>query len=271
MENRNEPELMKTFYDILGVTVDASQEEIEEACWKQVRNLSQQLEGQGKEHRKGALREIIAAYNTLGDEADRQVYDREMGIGEIEGAPEVVFSETTGPTGEYEIPMGMRKREQQQFDIDESMRLSVLRTGGGTLTFVTTTGDEVVIRGNPPPFAEVREGELMIAASDYNAELSLPDRIGYQLLVRSHMGRISGVIIREGKIESQGTDIDIELAGGVDLDVSGSRDLEPRVAGMQMIDTGLYVAPRQSSSGRTLVIRAVGGSITVRYSRFEFS
>ncbi|MBW2262663.1 MAG: J domain-containing protein [Deltaproteobacteria bacterium] len=262
---------MKTFYDVLGVTLDATQEEIEEACWKQVRNLGQQLEGAGGESRSGAFREFIAAYNILSNEADRAMYNKEIGAGQIEGAPVVVYSDDTGPTGEYEVPMGIRQREQRHFDIDEDTRLSVLRTGGGTLTFVTTTSDQVVIKGNPPPFAEIREGELVIAASDFNAELSLPDHIGYDLLVRSHEGRIAGVIIREGTIESHGTEIDIEVGGGLDLDLSRSKDIKPVVSGMELVDSGLYVAPRQSSAGRTLIVKAVGGSITVRYSRFDFS
>ena len=166
--------------------------------------------------------------------------------------------------------MGIRQKASQAFDIDDETRLSVLRTGGGTLTFVNTTSDQVVIKGNPPPFAEIRAGELMIAASDYNAELSLPDSVGYELLVRSHKGRIAGVIIHEGTIESNETEIEIELGGGLDLDLSRSKDVNPLVSGMELVDSGLYLAPRQSSSGRTLIIKAVGGSIRVRYSRFEF-
>ena len=59
--------------------------------------------------------------------------------------------------------------------------------------------------------------------------------------------------------------------GGLDLDLSRSKDIEPVVSGMELVDSGLYVAPRQSSAGRTLIVKAVGGSITVRYSRFDFS
>ncbi len=261
---------MKTFYDILGVTVDATQEEIEEACWRRIRNLGLQMEAEGSENRASALREFIAAYNVLSNDADRALYNREIGAGQVEGAPVVVYSDDVGPTGEYEVPMGIRQRASQQFDIDGDTRLSVLRTGGGTLTFVNTTSDQVIIKGNPPPFAEIRESELMIAASDYNAELSLPDSIGYELLVRSHKGRIAGVIIHEGTIESHETEIDVELGGGLDLDLSRSQNVEPLVSGMELVDSGLYVAPRRSSSGRTLIIKAVGGSITVRYSRFEF-
>lgn len=261
---------MKNFYDTLGLTVDATQGEIEEACWKKIRNLSRQMEGRQADDRAAALREFIAAYNVLSNEANRAMYNLEIGVGAIEGAPGVVYRDEVGPTGEYEVPMGVRQKASQAFDIDEGTRLSVLRTGGGTLTFVTTTSDQVVIKGNPPPFAEIREGELMIAASDYNAELSLPDRIGYELVVRSHRGRLSGVIIHEGTIESQDTEIELELGGGLDLDLSRSRDIEPAVSGMELVDSGLYLAPHQSGSGRTLIVKASGGSVKMRYSRLEF-
>ena len=102
------------------------------------------------------------ASNVLSNPDDRASYDREIGVA---GPSRDEDLDEAGPTSEYEIPMGVRRKQHRHFDIEDGIRLSILRTGGGTLTFTTTASEQVVIKGNPPPFSEVREGELMIAAS----------------------------------------------------------------------------------------------------------
>ncbi len=254
---------VKTYYEIIGVPMDATELEIEEACYRQVKKLGVQMEASGSADETAAFKQFMAAFRVLSNASNRKSYDEEL--------RGIQPSQNLETTSEYEVPMGLRRREDQHFDIDDETKLSVLRTGGGKLTFTTNVSGQVVISGNPPPYAEIRHGELVIAASDFDAELSLPRRIEYDLIVRSHMGRLAGVITHGGTIEAQGTDIDIEVGGTIDVDIRGSRQC-PRVQveGLRPVEDGLYLAPGRSSAARSLVIKARGGSIAVRYSKLEF-
>jgi hypothetical protein len=254
---------MKTYYEVLGVAMDATGAEIEEACWNQVKDLGLEVEKDSTPQKTRAFKEFMAALRVLSNPVDRMIYDEELRGSQPQ--------EDLVTTDEYEVPMGLRKREDQQFDIDDETRLSVLRTGGGKLTFTTNVSGQVIIRGNPPPYAEIRDRELVIAASDYNAELSLPRRIEYDMIVRSHQGKLAGVITHGGTIEAHDTDIDIEVGGTIDLDVRGSLQCpQLQVHGFQQVEEGLYLAPGRASAARSLVIKARGGALKVRYSVLEF-
>ncbi len=259
---------MKTYYEVLGLDCTASQAEIEQACWARVKELGLEAPGDSSQASSDSLREIMCAYQILSRPGDGERYDRELVTSPQLGSPEDLVS-----TGQFVLPSRAQAKVYRGFDVDGATALSVLRTGGGALTFRTTLSGQVLISGNPPPYADIREGELMIAASDFPADICLPRRSLGSLVVRSHMGRIDGLITHTGTIQSHDTQIDLELGGGLDLDLSRCRDCAPvSVTGMTLDATGLHVPQGLSHAETcgTLAIEAVGGSIGVRYTRIEF-
>ncbi|MFQ5974982.1 MAG: DnaJ domain-containing protein [Candidatus Hydrothermarchaeales archaeon] len=78
----------KTFYDVLGVSEDASEEEIKKAFKKLAKKYHPDVTQKDKKESEEIFKKIAEAYTVLGNEAQRKIYDQNIKYGGFNFKPE---------------------------------------------------------------------------------------------------------------------------------------------------------------------------------------
>lgn len=81
----------KTFYDILGVSEDASEDEIKKAFKKLAKKFHPDVAVADKEKSEEIFKEITEAYTALTNEAERRLYDQNSKNGGFNIKPEPMY------------------------------------------------------------------------------------------------------------------------------------------------------------------------------------
>jgi len=81
----------KTFYEILGVSEDASEKEIKKAFKKLAKKFHPDVTVTDKEESEEIFKEITEAYNVLTNEGERRLYDQNRKNGGFNSKPEPLY------------------------------------------------------------------------------------------------------------------------------------------------------------------------------------
>ncbi|MFV2041228.1 MAG: DnaJ domain-containing protein [Candidatus Hydrothermarchaeales archaeon] len=80
-----------TLYDVLGVSEEASAEEIKKVFKLLAKKFHPDVTILDKDSAEGVFKEIAGAYAILSNEAERQMYDNSLKYGGFKSRPEPVF------------------------------------------------------------------------------------------------------------------------------------------------------------------------------------
>lgn len=80
-----------TLYDVLGVSEEASAEEIKKVFKLLAKKFHPDVTILDKDSAEGVFKEIAGAYAVLSNEAERQMYDHSLKYGGFKSRPEPVF------------------------------------------------------------------------------------------------------------------------------------------------------------------------------------
>jgi len=80
-----------TLYEVLGISEEASAEEIKAAFKRLVKKYHPDVTDLEKEVAEGVFKEIAGAYSVLSNSAERQMYDNSLQYGGFKARPEPAF------------------------------------------------------------------------------------------------------------------------------------------------------------------------------------
>ena len=255
--------LAKDPYAVLGVSKDASQEEIRKAYRRLAKDLHPDL-NPGDAEAADRFKEVSAAYGLLGDADKRARYDR----GEIDASgaeqPEHGFYRDYADTGtRYTSSAGFQ-------DFSDASDLFAELFGGGRQTggrTFRTRGEDRRYRLEIDFLEAIRGGKRRVTLPDgQTLDVTVPEGVadGQTLRLRGKGGAGFGggpagdalvdVTVRPHRLfERRGDDILVELPITIDEAVTGAKVEVPTVSGRVSL-----TIPRGATTGQVLRLRGKG-------------